>query len=61
MVSADKCRVIAIVGLSKNLGKVKFWFFCNKIGEYWLLFGYFVISVCFKLHLFLTISGRGFN
>jgi len=37
--------VVDIVGLSKNIGKVNFWLSCNKIGEYSLFFGYFVIQV----------------
>jgi len=59
--SAEKCLVIFIVRLSGNLRKLIFWLFCNKIDEYWLLFGYFVIPMCFKLYLFLTLSRRGFN
>jgi len=51
---AGKYLMIFIVRLSKNFGKVNFWFFCNKIGEYWLLFGYFVMPVYFGLHLFLV-------
>jgi len=43
--SAGKCLVIFILRLFDNLEKAIFWFFWNKIDEYWLLFGYFVILV----------------